>query len=412
MFTTKYLEEYTNRSNPVPGKSSRLPRSLALLDSNALKKNYQVIQNLVPAQEILPMLKANAYGHGLAWTARNLLTMKGLYGFGVATLEEGATLRQLLGTAAWNIPIIVFSESSPWSDERGYYCSEYTLTPTISSEEDWYSFLRRGWVARLRYELEFDTGMKRLGISLSSASKIASDLRSLPSAYHPAGIFSHLSMSESPGSNLSRHQLSQFESIRNVFSFVSSGTRFHLANSGAIWNHFDFELGRLTNVVRPGMTLYGVRPWLRAPIRGIAPVMRFVANVLSTRSLKPGESIGYGGSFTLAGATSIRVAILGAGYADGIKRQLGNRGHVWLGGQPRPFLGHVGMDLCAVECSETTQIGDWAEVLGPNIDLWEQAEAAGTIPDELLTSISDRVKRLDIVESITSTKNERRSEEV
>jgi alanine racemase len=115
--------------------------------------------------------------------------------------------------------------------------------------------------------------------------------------------------------------------------------------------------------------------------------------VVAIHELKSGDSIGYGGTYRVEGRKSVYAAILGAGYADGVKRSLSNQGHAWLSGKPTRFLGIVSMDLCAVECWPSTQVGEIVELLGPHVDIWAQAKAAGTIPYELFTSITDRVKR-------------------
>src|SRR5206468_3465614 len=98
------------------------------------------IRDLVPDQDLLPMIKADAYGHGMEWVSSQLMSLPGLYGFGVATLEEGAELRTSLGARGRKIPIVVFSETSPFTDDLGAYCQQHALTPVIASESDWSLF--------------------------------------------------------------------------------------------------------------------------------------------------------------------------------------------------------------------------------------------------------------------------------
>ena len=176
------------------------PRAFLELDARALQNNYKAIQSLVPEQAILPMVKADAYGHGVEWVAGLLNGFQNLYGFGVATLEEGAELRQALGMRARRTKIIVFSGATPWSEEKGQLCEQYGLTPVIASDSDWNSFARGGWPERLAYELKFNTGMNRLGMSPAMARNVVRSLQNKPASAHPEGVISHLAMSEVPES--------------------------------------------------------------------------------------------------------------------------------------------------------------------------------------------------------------------
>jgi alanine racemase len=293
------------------------------------------------------------------------------------------------------VKLIVFSGTTPWSDEKGRFCEKYGITPVIASDADWNAFLKGGWTDRLSYELKFNTGLNRLGISLNLAPAIARTLKNRPAVEHPAGVFSHLVMSEAPDTKISLSQKDKFIWLRRELGEALPGTQFHLGNSAAIWNHKLWGLKELTDVVRPGLALYGIPPWKGAPARGLRPVLTLEAEVIHRHRLKAGDSLGYGATFKVKGGDSVQVAILAAGYADGISRMLSGRGFVWLKGRKMRVLGRVSMDLCAVECPSETKVGDWAEFLGPDIDAWEQAEAGETVPYELLTSISSRVQRID-----------------
>ena len=361
------------------------------LKASALIKNYEAIQALVPNQLILPMLKANAYGHGAEWVSRLLEKMPGLYGLGVATLDEGAQLRKVISRM---VPILVFAETVDWSEEKGEFCEEFGLTPILASEEGWTRFLKGGWATRLSCELQFNTGMNRLGIEPSFLPSLIKNLKTLPESAYPLGVFSHLAMSETPEDPLSKTQLERFLKIRRDLKPLLPHAYFHLCNSGGIWNHKLFGIPELTEVVRPGLSLYGIRPWPGAPERGISPVMTVKSRVVAIHRLKSGDSTGYGGTFKVRGQDPVFAAIVSAGYADGINRALSNRGYAWLNGKPTKFLGGVSMDLCAIQCWPNTLVGDSVEFLGPHVDPWSQAKAAGTIPYELFTSLSERVKRI------------------
>ncbi len=372
---------------------------MAELSSRALLANYHAVQKLVPGKSVIPMIKANAYGHGAAWAARLLAGLPGLYGLGVATLEEGAAIRDAITLRKRKLPVIVFSGAVGWNDEVGQFCEQKHLTPVIATEADWREFSRRKWYERVPYELKFNTGMNRLGIPAALAPQLARALKELAPEHHPTGVMSHLAVSEDPDLSLSLRQLEQFRAIRSELASVIPSAHFHLANSGAIWKSRHWDLVDLTDVIRPGLSLYGVPPWMGAPARGLQPVMTLKARVLTVQRLKAGESLGYGATYTVSGKDEpVHVAILGAGYADGVHRRLSNGGHAWLGGKgdgkSTRFLGIISMDLSAVECTPRTQPGDWVEILGPRVDCWSQARAAQTIPYELLTSVSSRVERL------------------
>lgn len=378
------------------------PRILCEVSASALVSNARAISDLVPGRALLPMVKANGYGHGAVWAANQLVgALDHLYAVGVATLGEGAELRRgVPQLARRRVPIQVFSGSSPWTREKGSFCVQHDLIPALFTEEDFRKFLKEGWAERLPYELEFNTGMNRLGIPLEALSRVRNELSKLPPEQRPRGIFSHLAIAEDPRHPLSQKQIERFTQVRRELSSVTPASQFHLGNSGAIWNAREFGLNEMTDVVRPGLALYGVPPWAEAPARGLTPVMTLSAEVIQIHNLKAGESTGYGARFRVpAGAPKpVRVAILAAGYGDGVQRLLtgtggATGGYAWLGGRPVRFAGVVSMDLCAVECGDDVRVGDRAQFLGPQVDPWAQARMAQTIPYELLTSIAARVSR-------------------
>ena len=240
------------------------PRVSVEISASHLRANYRAIQDLVPGQDLIPMIKANAYGHGAAWAAKTLAELPGLYGLGAASLEEGAEIRAAMGLKRRKTSILVFSGAALWSEEKGNYCLRHGLTPVISSDEDWTAFQRQGWTARLPYELKFNTGMNRLGLSLSQLQVVRKSLLKLPENQRPSGILSHMAMAEDPEARLSLDQISRFRSIAAELKPVLPAARFHLANSAMIWNAKHYGLDGLTDVVRPGISLYGVPPWAGA----------------------------------------------------------------------------------------------------------------------------------------------------
>lgn len=373
-------------------------RVRARFDIDALQGNYRAIHELAGGQGVLPMVKANAYGHGVGWAARALVGLPGLAGFGVATLEEGAELRRELTLRNRKTRIVVFSGAGPWSEEKGQFCEDNGLTPVLATEDDWNRFFKQGWPERIPYELKFNTGMNRLGMPVSIARQVASRLKDKPAEWHPQGVLTHLAMGEQPRNRVSQQQRERFAAVRTEFASICPAAQFHLANSSAIWARKEWGLDGFTDLVRPGLSLYGVPPWEGAPERGIRPVMTLEAQVIATHRLKAGDAVGYGATYVVSGNEPVYVAVLGAGYADGLSRSLrgtgGNTGgHAWLGGRAERFVGIVSMDMSAISATASVKAGDWAQILGPNVDPWAQAQAIGTIPYELLTSVSRRVQR-------------------
>lgn len=369
------------------------PRIVAEIRNTALIENFAAIAERVPGQSIIPMIKADAYGHGAAWVGRTLAHLPKLYALGVATLEEGARLRTDLGSPSERVKILVFSGATAWSEEKGAYCERHGLTPVIASDPDWEKFHAQGWARRIRYELKFNTGMNRLGLSPELTKRIQSDLARQSGARAPDAVLSHLAIGEDARAPLSQLQLSRFRTLRAEWERWNTNIRYHLANSAGIWNAKGFGLEGLTDAVRPGLALYGVRPWPTARARDIQPAMVLKTFIALRRELRQGERIGYGGVYR---ARKLRepTAIVFSGYADGLHRLLGDESQVWLDGRKERFLGRISMDLAAISCARSTRVGDWAELLGPHLDPWKQAAAAGTIPYELYTSISGRVQRV------------------
>jgi len=398
-------EKFGTPALPADERATQAPpelrerRAVMELRADRLVNNYRAVKELAGELEVLPMVKANAYGHGAQWSSRILAQQAGVCGLGVASLGEGREVRRALKDSHRSLRIVVYSGASPWNEEVGAFCEAYGLTPVLYQEEDFLLFLKQGWVSRISYELKFNTGMNRLGLGLGFLSRVRRELQGLPAEHHPIGIMSHLACGDRPEHQLTRFQVDQFLTIRRELEGIAPTARYSLAASSGLWNQKQLQLSRISDHVRPGLSLYGVPPWKGAPLRGIAPVMTVRARVLQKRSIKAGDQIGYDGSFRVIHKSPVQnMAVLAVGYADGLDRSLSGvaqpGGWVWLGGREERILGKVSMDLTAVSCSSNISPGEWAEVLGDHLDLWAQAEMAGTVPYELLIAWSDRVERV------------------
>lgn len=352
--------------------------------------------------EIWGVLKADAYGHGAPAVARTL-ERAGIGGLCVALLEEGLELR----AAGITVPILVMG---------GYYgphhrgleeALEGRLTPVLYHAEQIEALAR---LARdrdagpLAFHLKFDTGMARLGASRHAADELLG-LVSHTRGVAMTGLMSHLACADSSDAEPTLAQLRLFESIVRAAKARDLAPRHcHVANSaGAI----AFAASRF-DAVRPGIALYGVSPFEAPPTEQIEPiasdlrpVMRVRSEIVALRTVADGERVGYGHTWRAEGER--RIATIPMGYADGLSRGLSNRGHVVVRGRRAPIVGIVSMDLTTVDVTDIqgAALGDEVVLLGTQdgplgsaqVTSEEIAKLLGTIPWEVVTSISRRVPR-------------------
>ncbi|MEM9081472.1 MAG: alanine racemase [Verrucomicrobiota bacterium] len=359
------------------------PRAWAEINLTALDHNLAFIEKHTD-QPVMAILKAGAYGHGLVNLARHLDTKNPPY-FGVANVLEARRLTQ----AHIRTPIYLLGATFP--DER----EEVVLngwTPCLSSLPEIQAFqkLATRHQRTLTAHLALDTGMGRGGF-LPDQLESALNLLSQSPAIQLTGIGSHLpSADEDP--DFTRQQFNQFDSlVETALQTLSPSGPFHihLANSAGL---LDYQ-SRTTNLVRPGLMLYGISPipfWQKH----LQPVMTLKSRVALVRTLPAGHGISYGRTSILAKDTP--VATIGLGYGDGLPRNLpaGNT-HILINGQPAPLLGRVTMDQIMADVSSLPcQPGDEVEIFGPNLPVSRIAAQSGTIPWEILTRITSRVTRL------------------
>jgi alanine racemase len=359
----------------------------------ALRRNYLQIASLVPGQWLCPMVKANAYGCGLEYAVRSTQGLPALYGYGVATIEEGLQTRRLL--RSHQKPILVFYETDPWAEWKTAAFKQGHLTAVLGSIESLRLFLKKS--KGIPWHLNVNTGMNRLGFRLQDLKEVERLLRRLPHRA-PEGMCSHFACGEDPLSPTTQRQIREMREVaqwaRSLFPHVT----LHLGNSAGIWNEKRLGFSEFTQMVRPGLALYGIPPWEKARGVDLEPVFRWSARVVGVHRLRQGEQVGYGGTYVIVQKGSVFAAIVGCGYGDGLMRNLSNRGLVGLSGKVVPMIGAVGMDLVAIRATSQTRPGDIVNMLGGPVAPWLQARLANTIPYELLTSIQPRVTRTYIDE--------------
>jgi alanine racemase len=343
------------------------PQDGLTIDLDALEANFQTLKSLAGGAALTPAVKANGYGLGAAAVARRLADA-GAAGFFVARLTEGEQLRSVVP----NAEIRVLDGLAPGAAER---MKAARLTPVLNSMDQLAAWAAEGGGAPA--VLHVDTGINRLGIRPEQAPAAAKIAR-----LNIEVVMSHLACADEPDHPMNADQLAAF---REATAFFPNAQR-SLANSAGIFLGADYHFDQ----VRPGISVYGGGP------RGvdhpdIRPVATLQAPILQVREVPAGESVGYSATFTAKATT--RVALIGAGYADGVLRSLSGRGAVWFDGAQRPYLGRVSMDMLAVDLGDAgAREGDLVEVLGTHITVDRAAAAAVTNAYEILTRLGTRAE--------------------
>lgn len=357
------------------------PRAWAEIDLSALRHNLGVARQAAGGRDLMAVVKAGAYGHGLEAVA-SALAGEPLAFFGVANVGEA----RRIADAGVNTPIYLLGPV--WDGERMEIVRR-GWTPCLSSLDEARHFEELASAAgtRLPVQLTVDTGMGRGGF-LPADLPGALDAITAHTHLEVAGIGSHLpSADEDP--EFTRSQFAQFE--RMIADCGQQNLRWrHLANSAGL---LGYDQGHC-NLVRPGLMLYGISPLPDFQHR-LRNVMTLKSRVTLIRTLPAGHGISYGRSFLTNAPT--RVATIGIGYGDGYPRHLSGHGpEVVIRGRRLPILGRVTMDQVMVDTTAAPEIteGDEVELFGPTIPVTEVATKAGTIPWEILTGITPRVTRL------------------
>ena len=381
------------------------------ISRSRIAANYRAVRDAVaPGAQIMCVVKANAYGHGAVEVA-SVLCAEGARWLAVTSVEEGIALRR----AGINCRILVMAGVMQWEDEA---LRDFRLTPVAHSLDD----LRRldeamgrsgqstGQAAGahsaelhrkpVEVHLKIDTGMNRLG-TRAGASAIAETVSALRNV-SVEGLLSHFASAADFTSGQTEEQIKAFGETWS--SLARLGVRpalMHFASTNAIaYPRRDAWL----SLVRPGHAIYGyvspARGHAPPPVLEVKPALSWLAHIVAVKDIPAGSKVGYGGSFV--SPSPMRLAILSAGYADGVPHRLSNRGKVIAGGRFAQIVGTVSMDLTTIDISHSPQLrpGDAVTLLGKegeaSLDAQEIARTAGTISYNVLCGISARVKRIYI----------------
>ena len=371
-------------------KGTRRP-TVARVDLEAIRSNFRTISAFLAAggtaPKIIAVVKANAYGHGAAEVGP-ALEEAGAAILACADIEEGIVLRR----AGVRIPILVFGALGI-SDLDGVF--QHYLTPTISTPSAaralQASAAKHG--AILKCHLKIDTGMNRLGFRHDNVARTLPEVAASPNLSIDA-VYTHFATADEPASPAFHLQRERFDAVCLTLASLGITTRRrHAANSAAllrdqrVW--YDF--------VRPGLLLYGIVPPPLASTIALEPAMTLVSRIVAVKGIRPAEGVGYGLRFRADAPRSI--AVVPAGYADGLDLRLAGRGAVLIRGRRAPIVGAVSMDMLAADVTGLDVApGDEVVILGSQgddrIDVREMAATIGTIPWEIVCRIGTRIQRV------------------
>ncbi len=369
----------------------------AEVNLGALRHNLHVVKKHAREAKVWAVLKADGYGHGAPAVARTL-ERAGADGFCVALLEEGIELRE----AGIVTPVLVMG---------GYYGAAHAellarrLVPVVYDLAQVEGFARAVRSGGLRgpvdVHVKIDTGMARLGVTPRELEAFAEGLSDFPEV-RVHGLMTHLASADAISTEETNEQMLRFDEATARLARLGVRPEMrHAANSAAV-----VRGQALLDVVRPGIAVFGVSPRLPAApprplVEGLRQVMRVRTEVVDVRDVPAGAPVGYGALWHAPRPS--RIATIPMGYADGLSRQLSNRGYALVRGKRAPIVGAVSMDMSMVDVTDHpgVSVRDEAVVLGAQegplgkdcIHVDEVAEQAGTIAWEVLTSISRRVPR-------------------
>ena len=354
-------------------------RTYAEIDLGAIRRNAEAIKAYT-GKRLIAVVKADAYGHGVVPTTEALRSVADM--FAVATIEEGAALRQ----AGIREPILILFSALP---QQAAQIVAHGLTPTIG---DWEFANRLNEIAprTVHVHININTGMNRSGVHWTEAAQFLNRLKTLD-RLRVTGLFTHLATADEADKRYVSVQLERFSSVLEKIS--ESGELIHAANSAALLtipeSHFD--------AVRPGLSLYGIYPASEKPIL-LEPALTWKTRIGWVSSISETEGVSYG--LTYKASRQTRIAMIQVGYGDGYPRALSNVGEVLIGGMRRPIIGRICMDVSVVELDPTdnVSVGDEVVLIGSQgnaeITVDELAHRTGTISYEILTQIGKRVKRI------------------
>jgi alanine racemase len=366
------------------GPAAQEAGGILTIDLGALAANYKMLRARVSPGECAAVVKGDAYGCGID-EVTTALTRAGCQTFFVAHLSEARRVRAIAREA-------VIYVLNGFSSAAGPGFVETYARPVINSLvelAEWDHFVSgSGFTGSAA--LHVDTGMNRLGLTIEDAAAIAAHIRS--ESHHITLLMSHLACADRPEHPLNDQQIRQFRELRSLFRGIGSS----LANSSGIF----LDASTYCDVVRPGIALYGGNPNVAKP-NPMRPVVDVKSHILQVRNIAKGAAVGYGSTWTAK--RDSRIAVIAAGYADGVPRAAA----ITEGAKPREVLvagtrcrmvGRISMDLLALDVTDlpvsAVRRDQMVTLIGDGLPLDEVAAQAGTISYELLTNLGHRFHRV------------------
>ena len=340
------------------------------IDLSAIRANYQYLARDT-GRRIAGVVKADAYGLGAVKVVSELVKV-GCNEFFVANAEEGKALRSEFD----EIILYVLEGALESTYEK---LLEHNLRPVLNTllQCDLWSKQSAPCAIHL------DSGMERLGLNENELNEMLND----PKELNIQLLMSHLARADEPDHQFNQLQKKRFDLIRQRLGDLYPEVETSLTNSAGV-AHQDY----VDDLGRPGIALYGGNPFSDRS-NPMSPVVRLMAQALQVREVDTGLPVGYGGTF-VTDRDSV-LAIIGAGYADGISRSLSNKGRTFVSGSYCPIVGRISMDTLHVDVTGVDIVeGDWVELIGPNMSLDEVALQSGTISYEVLTGLGRRCSRV------------------
>lgn len=360
-----------------------IPRVEALINLEALSHNFSVIRTLIgPHADIMPMVKANAYGHGLVNIASHL--GEAMY-FGVACLNEASILRSL----GIKKPIMVMSGFCD-AHELAVF-AELKLTAVIHHVDQIRMLeMSQDEVEPIPVWLKLGTGMNRLGLNPAFFKSAYERLSHCEQVQKPFGLMTHLASADTDV-DFTCKQIALFDELTEGLDNPKS-----ITNSAGIFSCTDAH----HQLVRPGIMLYGISPFANKTGNelGLQPVMTLRSRLLAYQSVQRGTKVGYGCTFEAD--RDFLMGIVAIGYGDGYPRHIAPGTPVLVHGVECPIIGRVSMDMMAIDLTgvENPCMGDPVVLWGPELPVERIAAAAGTIAYELCCQLTGRVSRINVLE--------------
>lgn len=384
--------------------------------TRAFEDNYRFLSTIAaPHGELLAVVKADAYGHGLALCAPAAVRA-GAGWLGVTSVEEGVAARALCSDAR----VLIMGGVFPG---QGADLVRHRLTPSVWEPFQLDEIEEAARAAGLApgafpVHLELDTGMSRQGVDAAALAAILPRFNAA-SPLKLEGLMTHLFAADEADGRVTHEQLALLEQA--VDQMQAAGHRAEWLNAGATAALLAGEAGTIAALaarhgmkplIRPGLALYGLAPVFDPPFEGeepaalqaahkqLEPVLSWKTRVMSLRSIGPGDVVGYNGTFVAT--EPMRLALLAVGYADGLDRKLGNRFSVLVRSERAPLVGRVSMDQAVIDVTGIPGVSPGDEVVllgsqgGQTVSAQDHADAAGTISWEVFTRIGPRVARIEV----------------